>query len=453
MATKREGVVGRRVAEVGSGVRATALVLSGRRRIFYGWWVMAGSLLAVGIASGVPFWSFGLFIKPVEEQFGWSRAEVSLGASIALLVSGLVSPFVGKWTDHWGARSVILVGAIIAAGGYALLSTTSALWQWYLYWGVVGVSIAMTFFIPFNQLAARWFRRRRGVAVGLLAVGISLGGFMMVPVMRAVIDAFNWDGAFIFAGALLLGYFLPLGLLVRSKPADIGAEVDGGAAPVTAEEQRAAVPGGVSLSVAIRTPLFWVLAPAIGLFFFSVYGWTVHAVPFYESVGVSKDWAVALVSITAGVGMFSRLIMGHLTDHVRHFEVMAMGIAALGVLAMVTLLIDAGPAGLVVFTLLWIWANSGPPLLEPLSLTRAFGVAHFGTILGVMALIRIPVQVSAPTAAGAVFDRTGSYDWALVMFLCTFAGSLLLFFVAMRLPKPIHARPAQEARENAAGGR
>ena len=75
-----------------------------------------------------------LFIKPVEEQFGWSRAEVSLGASIALLVSGLVSPFVGKWTDHWGARSVILVGAIIAAGGYALLSTTSALWQWYLYW-------------------------------------------------------------------------------------------------------------------------------------------------------------------------------------------------------------------------------------------------------------------------------------------------------------------------------
>src|SRR5687767_13816498 len=108
-----------------------AAVLSGRRKVFYGWWMLAASVVAMAFGSGVSFWAFGLYVEPLESEFGWSRTEVSLGFSAALLVSGLAGPFVGWWIDARGARSAILLGGTLTAATYVLLSTTNSLWQWY----------------------------------------------------------------------------------------------------------------------------------------------------------------------------------------------------------------------------------------------------------------------------------------------------------------------------------
>ena len=161
------------------------LVLTGRRHVYYGWWLLAGSVLAMAIGSGVSFWAFGLYVGPLEDQFGWSRAEIAGGFSVGLLVSGLAAPLVGRWIDRYGPRRVILVGAVLTAASYLLLAVTDTLWHWFAFQAINAVFRQLMFFIPFQALVTRWFDRRRGIAVGILATGFSLGGFVIVPMSLA----------------------------------------------------------------------------------------------------------------------------------------------------------------------------------------------------------------------------------------------------------------------------
>ncbi|RLC58017.1 MAG: hypothetical protein DRI30_03260, partial [Chloroflexi bacterium] len=143
---------------------------------YYGWFILGGSVLAMALGSGISFWAFGLYIDPMEQEFGWSRAEVSAGFSVSLAISGLSGPLIGRWVDARGARSAILVGAVMTSVTYLLLATTSSLWQWFLYLSINAVFRQMMFFIPFQALISRWFDKRRGMALGILGTGFSLGG-------------------------------------------------------------------------------------------------------------------------------------------------------------------------------------------------------------------------------------------------------------------------------------
>ena len=236
--------------------------------------------------------------------------------------------------------------------------------------------------------------------------------------------------------------FLPLGLLlVRNRPADVGAEVDGeprlGVAP-----KAPAAPVGMTLSQALRTPLLWALALAFAFFFYGLFGWTVHAIPYYESVGLSPGWAVALFSIASAAAVLTRLTFGILADRVRNIERAAAILAVFMVVAMLVLYVTAGSTlGLALFVPLFVIGTGGGPMLEPLLLTRSFGIAHFGTILGAVALVDTVGLVISPTVAGAIFDATGTYDWALVMLIGAFGTSSALFWVAGRLRHPALTPP------------
>ncbi len=437
-------------------MRTITSLLLHRKQVFYGWWMLAGSVVAMALGSGVSFWSFGLYVGPLEDEFGWSRAEVSLGFSVSLFVSGLVGPFVGRWIDARGPRSAIVVGAVLTAATYVLLATTSELWQWYAYHSINAVFRQMMFFIPFQALVSRWFDRKRGIALGILGMGFSLGGFVVVPLMRLIIDAVGWDGSFVVSGILILGVFVPIGmLLVRNSPADVGTVPDGEPPAGEARDETRGI-AGQTLGQALRTPLFWVLAMAMTFFFYGLFGWMVHIVPFYESVGVSRGVAAALVSIAAGFGMFSRLTFGLLADRIRRIETAAMGLVAFLAAGAATLLLDSGAVGIAVFLVFWIVGSGGGPLLEPLLLTRAFGVSHFGTILGAFIIVENFGLITSPVVAGAIYDSTGSYDWVLVMLLGTFGASFALFHVASRLPhrfadqlEPAAAARAPTGREEA----
>jgi sugar phosphate permease len=416
--------------------------MGGKRNTFYGWWILAGSVVAMALGSGVSFWSFGLYIEPLETEFGWSRTEVSLGFSVSLLVSGLIGPLVGRWVDARGPRSAIVVGATLTGATYLLLATTSELWQWYAYQSINAVFRQLMFFIPFQALISRWFDRRRGIALGILGTGFSLGGFVVVPLMRVIIDAYGWDGSFIFSGIVTIAVLVPMGLLlVRNSPADIGATVDG-EPPAGDGSHQSRVLTGLTLGQALRTPFFWVLSLAMMLFFYGIFGWLVHMVPFYESVGISRGLAAALVSGAAAFGILSRLVFGALADRIPRIEKAAMGLVAFLMAAMTALILDSGTAGIAVFLVFWIVGSGGGPLLEPLLLPRAFGLAHFGAILGTFAVIETIGLVASPAIAGAIFDSTGSYDWVLVMLLAAFAGSAVLLYIASRMPLPFTPPPA-----------
>jgi sugar phosphate permease len=430
-------------------VRIATSILSGRKEVFYGWWLLAGSVVAVALGGGVSLWSFGLYVSPLEDEFGWSRAEVSLGFSISLLVGGLTGPIVGRWVDARGPRLAIIVGATLTAATYILLATTTELWQWYAYNSLNAAFRQMMFFIPFQSLISRWFDRKRGTALGILGSGFSMGGLVVVPLLGLIIDQIGWDGAFIFSGIAVVAVFVPIGLFViKNDPSDVGTVPDGELPPPDKPYEARSLPG-LTLGETLRNPLFWVLAFAMMLFFYGVFGWLVHMVPFYESVGISRGVAAALVSVAAGFGILTRLAFGLLTDRIRRIEAAAMGLLAFLMAGMVTLILDSGAAGIAAYLVFWLVGSGGGPLLEPLLLTRAFGLAHFGAILGAFIVVETIGFIVSPVVAGAIFDSTGSYDWVLVMFLGSFAMSFGLFYIAVRLPRPSIPQPEPVLATNA----
>ena len=399
--------------------------------------MLAASVVAVALVAGTSFWSFGLYIDPLEREFGWSRWEVSGGFSIALLVGSVASPLIGRGVDRYGPRRVILLGAVLTAGSFLLLATTSELWQWFLYQSITAVFRNMMFFIPFQTLVSRWFDRKRGLAVGILGTGFSMGGFVVVPALQAVIEAVQWEGSLVVSAIVTVAVIAPLSLLlIRDHPSDLGLEVDGDEAP-EGEPTAEVVQTGLTDRQALRTPLFWVIALALMFFFFSMFGWTSHAVPYYESVGYSNQWAALLLSIAAGSGIVTRLIFGYIADRISRIEVAAMVLCGSLVLSMVVLLATGGSVlGVVIFLAFWFVGSSGGPMIEPLLTARTFGIAHFASILGALAIVSQSGQIVSPIFAGAIFDATGEYDWALVMFAGSLGLSGLLYWLAWKLPRP-----------------
>ena len=405
--------------------------------------MLAASVAAMAIGSGVSFWSFGLYIEPLESEFGWSRTEVSLGFSISFVIAGVSGPAVGRWIDARGPRSAIVVGSVLTAATYLLLSTTGALWQWYVYSSANALCRQLVFFIPFQALISRWFDRRRGIALGVFGTGFSLGGFLLVPVMGFAIDTFGWRAGFALSAVAVAATLVPIGaLLIRNSPAEVGQFVDG-RPPAAGEPPTSSDREGMSLGLALRAPLFWVLAAALALFFFGIFGLLVHQVPFFESQGVSRRSATAIVSISAGASILSRLVFSVFADRISRFEMAAMGLAILLLAAMLAPLVVSGPVGISAFLVFWVAGRSGGPVMEAMLLIRAFGVRNLATLLGALVVVETVGQVLSPAIAGAIFDATGSYDWALAMYVGTFGAAFALFAVALRLPQPRTARAAR----------
>ena len=425
-------------------VRIAAItdVLSGRRRVFFGWWLLAASVGAMALGSGTSFWAFGFYVRPLEREFGWTRAEVSLGFSAALLVGGLSGPLIGRFIDTRGPRTAILGGTVLTALSFLLLATTSELWQWYLYSALNAVSRQLMFFMPFMALISRWFDRRRGIAVSILGTGFSLGGFVVVPLVQLGMEMLGWRATLAASGAAIAAVFLPIGLfIVRNSPGEIGLSPDGARdADGTASAPRAVE--GVTLREALRSPLFWALSFGFMLFFYGMFGWMVHQVPFYESIGLSRGMAATIVSATAALSVGTRLLAGMLADRIARFEYVVVGLALTLLLGMLALALSSSPAAIAVFLVLWVIGTAGGPMVESLLLTRAFGMKHFATILGSVVVVETIGQILSPTVAGAIYDATGEYDLALLMFIGTFAAAAAAFIGASRLARPYHpSRP------------
>ena len=405
--------------------------------MYYGWWILAAAVVGMAVGNGIAFSSFGLFVEPLEAQFAWARAEVSLGFSISLGVSGLSAPLVGRLIDRFGTRPCILAGAPLTAASYLLIATTGALWQWYVFLAINAVVRGAIFYIPFQVLIARWFSRRRATAIAILGAGLWSGSVVMVPVMQVVIDAVEWDGAFVFSGVLIAVLFVPLGLFViRDSPPADAAELR----PASENPTRNPVAAGRSLTLrqALRTPMFWIITLAMMTFFYGVVGWLVHAVPYYESVGLSTGWAAGFVSLASALAIVALLIYGRYADRIERVERPAAIFTASLAASMLILLVSGGATwGIALFIVFFVFGFAGGPLLEPLLLTRAFGLGSFATILGAMFMLETSGLVVAPAVAGAIFDATDSYDWALVMFAISAGLSVVMFLLASRMPRPL----------------
>ncbi len=409
------------------------------RNAYYGWYLLIVAVIGMAIASGVSFWVLGYYVTPLEEEFGWSRTLLQTGISVSFLISGLGSPLAGKVVDRWGPRRSIIWGTVFTCGSYVLLATTSSIWEWYLYSSINAFFRGFMFYIPFQVLISRWFERKRGRAVGIMAMGFSLG-VVLVPVMQRLIDDVGWEASFIFAAVILAVSFLPIGLfVVRDHPRDMGLEVDGEPVPANGAAGGARVFSGLTVSEAIRTWNFWVIALAFMMFFFGMFGWMFNGTPVFESYGIARETIALLMLIQGLGGMISRPAFGLLAERIPSIELASVGLAAIMAAGMINLLILHEPmlyVSIGIFIFCWFIGSAGGPVLEPLILPKVFGMAHFGAIMGTMFMIETIGQFLVPTVAGAIYDITGSYNYLLVTFILCLVAGMFFFALAHYIPNP-----------------
>ncbi len=403
-------------------------------RLYYGWWVLFGMVVALIVAEGVTLGSLSAYIEPLENRFGWSRAQVSMGFSVTVGTVGICGPLIGRLVDSVGPRRLILLGAPVCCVSFALLAFMTELWQWYAYLALSAVSLGLIAYIPAQALAVRWFDRRRALATSVIGASVWMGQLVMLPLVQMIISTLGWGDAFLYSGIMIIAAYAVAFVFVRDRPHH--GEHHSGIAP----DSTPAVPvvmSGLALRQAIRTPLFWVLVLGLMLLYFVIFGWLSQGVPYYRSVGFSDTWSAQIVSLTAGGAVIWLLTAGPQLERFRRPELAASAGALFVCASLLVLYLSGGNIpGVSVAVALYVVGFAAAPTLEALMLSRAFGPANFATIMGTAFLFQTIAIFFSPIIAGGIYDRNGNYDLALIMYAGCAVVSCLVFLLASRLPQP-----------------
>lgn len=277
-----------------------------RRGIHYGW-VVAGTTFLVMLATAGAMGSAGVLIGPLEQEFGWSTAEISSALAIRLIVFGLFGPFAAAFMNRFGIRAVASTALVMIGGGALLSFGMTELWQLMLIWGVViGVGTGMTALVLGATVATRWFDKSRGLVIGLMTASNATGQLVFLPLLASLSESVGWRGALTFVVLMLAAAAALVLLLMRDRPVDVGLAPYGGTqlvpAPPRGRLSELVTSPLVALRDAARTQVFWVLFLTFFICGFSTNGLIqTHWISICGDVGIA---AVAAAGLLAMVGLF-----------------------------------------------------------------------------------------------------------------------------------------------------
>lgn len=371
-------------------------------RVFYGWPMLVGLSAAEMISWGIVFYTFPVFLQPMESELGWSRAEVSGAFSLALLVSGLAAVPVGRWLDRHGARGLMTAGAATGALLLFAWSRAGSLFDLYLVWAGLGVVMASVLYEPAFAVVARWFVRGRNRALTILTVFGALASAVFVPLATWLLDRHGWRAAVQVLALLLAATTIPLhGLLLKRDPRDVGSGPDGDAVHPRHSEDGSPPPSGGGPSLQGLTIVF-TLASLVGV------ATCVHLVPFLIASGVPATTVGAAVGLLGLMQIPGRLLYGPLrrTLPLRGC-IAAMFLAQAAALAFLPWAL--GATALVVFAAVFGMTNGVATLLRASAVAELFGAAEYGRRSGVLALFTTTARAGGPLAAAVAYESVGSY--------------------------------------------
>jgi MFS family permease len=385
------------------------------------WRVVAGCMLACATTHGpIMAYGFSLFIAPLTQAFGWSRATISLGYSAATLTAALSMPLMGRLCDRHGVRPVMLRVVVLYAAAIALLAATPASpLVFVMLYALVGVFGGGHCPVPYAKVVSLWFDRRRGLALGVTMTGIGIGAGLVPQVARVLIERVGWRGAYVgLAVTVLLIAFPAVLLLVRER---FAPERYDASAPFASRALR-----GASREEALRDKRFWYIVTSVFLISMMVNGIMAHAVPLLATRGIGAAEAASLLMALALASLLGRLVFGVLLD--RWFAPYVAAANIVAALVGVLLLWHGGPEPLPLLALMLLGLSFGAEIdVISYLVSRYFGLRRFGEIFGYVIAAFSVAAAAGALIMGLVEDRTGSYDGALL----AFTGGLTLSFAAI----------------------
>jgi MFS family permease len=404
-------------------------------RLFYGWVIVAVGIV-VGCVGMGGLMSFGVFLQPMADSLGWSRAGISTGSTLAFLSMGVGGFFWGRLFDRYGARVVVILGGLLQGLGLVAASQAQSLAVFLAAYGtVVGLAVG-AFYVPLTAATASWFSRHRSLAVSLVSAGLALGTTLMAPLARWLIVTHDWRFAMLTLGLIAWAVILPAALLLRPAPA-----IDAGSAAVpsaTASHQ-----ADMTLAQALRTPVFWSLALANFACCAAHSGPIFHMVSYAADCGVAPLTAATVLGAAGLAALSGRIVCGLLADRTGAKRTL-VACLALQAVAIALYLPARDLNTLYAVSMLFGFSYGGAMPLYAILVREYFPAKIMGSVFGVVAMISTIGMALGPPVGGWLFDQFGGYGWLYVASSAIgVAGALIAMTVRPhRLLQVAHAAAA-----------
>jgi MFS family permease len=379
-------------------------------RFFYGYVVVIAAFFIM-VVSWATYNSFGIFFKPLLDEFSWNRAVTSGAFSLSMFIYGILGIVVGALNDRFGPRVVLTFCGILLGLGYLLMSQISAIWQLYLFWGVI-IGIGMSgVWVPLLSTVAKWFVKRRTLMTGIVIAGLGIGGLIGPPVISRLIATYDWLMSCIVVGIAVLLFVVIAAQFLKRDPAQMRQLPKGesGGNFQTAKS----ITNSFSFKEAVKTTQFWIV---FGMFFcygFGAYAIVVHIVPYAIDLKISPVSAANILAARGAMVILGNYILGALADRVGNRQIYIIGFVMMSA-ALLWLSLAEKEWMLYLFIVLAGFASGGMGASESPLTARLFGISSHGLIYGVVHVGFTIGAAAGPFITGYIFDLTSGYQLAFL---------------------------------------
>jgi MFS family permease len=382
------------------------------KKPFYGWVMVALGALMTCVAVGAMF-SLAVFLKPIQEATGWSRAGVSAAMTLNFLTMGVGGFLWGTLSDRYGPRRVVLAGSVLLGIGLAAASRATSLLEFQLAYGMLVGFAAGSFFAPMIASVANWFEQHRSLAVSLVSVGVGVAPMTISPFAAWLIQHYDWRTSQLVIAILAWGLLIPASVFVRSPPVQKNPEI------ISRENS------SIGLGAALRSTPFIVLA----LTFFACCA--AHSGPIFHTIsyaifcGIPTTLAVTIYGVEGLAGLGGRLALGVAADRIGVKPVLIAGLV-LQALAAGTFAAVSHLEAFYAVAALFGFAYGGVMPLYAVLAREYFGQKIMGGVLGAAAMVSSLGMALGPLAGGWIFDRFGGYAWLYIGSFAMGAGAVAI---------------------------
>ncbi len=393
----------------------------------YPWLVAFTAFLSFALTVGITQYAFGVFVAPLEEEFGWSRAQV-MGTFSLLALSGVAALPTGWLLDRFGVRPVMAVALLMLAVSHLLRPLVTELWHFYALSALQFAASPGSTVIAGARLVGMWFDHHRGRAMGITATGANVGGMVFSVLTAVLVGWVGWRTSY-FVYGLLFAALIPMVLLiVRERPARTVVNSRGDVVAAPAET-------GLQLSDVLRLRVFYLVAIGLVLAQLTYQVLLPQLQPHLENVGIETRTAALGLSVLAFFGVVGKVVLGAFCD--RYPARYALLISLTMQITGIAILLLAGSSRIVwVFVPVFGFGFGSLGAIMPLLVQETFGLRSFGTIFGTLTFLTVSTALVAPPLVGASFDATGSYQLAFTIV----GGLFVVAAISIALTRPVMRR-------------